>query len=289
MSNERLKAALDHAGITIDELADQAGVDTKTIERWLSGRVPHRRSRQRVARLLGRTPHELWPDAEAPGPDLTPTARDRQSSDLLGAYQAAADAPDWQELLETATREIDLLDLTLHELITTDGIVQLLAEKANQGVEIRILLSDPESVQLIVVQGERDLHPDLTALPALAWEVQRTLGYLQPLLTNPRVHARTHVAAPRNTILRVDDEMLVTLHLWGAPPALEPRLHLRHEQKAGLFARFAHHYELIWQHAAAPVKPDPDRYPDPDEHPAHYQPTRPTGARDGPFGPRRAR
>jgi len=40
MSNERLRAAVLSSGLGIDGVADGLGVDRKTIERWIAGRVP---------------------------------------------------------------------------------------------------------------------------------------------------------------------------------------------------------------------------------------------------------
>src|SRR5579875_2955631 len=73
VSNERLKAAITHAGLDADSLAAQIGVDAKTIERWVSGRGPHRRNRLRLARALATTPDQLWPDHDpAPTPAEPP-------------------------------------------------------------------------------------------------------------------------------------------------------------------------------------------------------------------------
>ncbi|MEV4093607.1 helix-turn-helix domain-containing protein [Streptosporangium saharense] len=39
--NERLRSALVTAGITVRQLAEEVGVDPKTVERWVStGRTP---------------------------------------------------------------------------------------------------------------------------------------------------------------------------------------------------------------------------------------------------------
>ena len=43
MSNERLRAAILSGGLGIDGVANRLGVDRKTIERWIAGRVPYRR------------------------------------------------------------------------------------------------------------------------------------------------------------------------------------------------------------------------------------------------------
>src|SRR5215831_13339452 len=64
MRNERLRGAMSKAGATADALADTVGVDPKTVERWINGRVPHRRHRMAAAHYLGTDDAYLWPDAD---------------------------------------------------------------------------------------------------------------------------------------------------------------------------------------------------------------------------------
>lgn len=40
MANERLRAAILENGLTAPALASDLGVDIKTVERWVNGRVP---------------------------------------------------------------------------------------------------------------------------------------------------------------------------------------------------------------------------------------------------------
>lgn len=55
MANERLRAAIATAGLTIEDVAARAEVDPKTVERWIRlGRLPHRAHRFATAKLLGR-------------------------------------------------------------------------------------------------------------------------------------------------------------------------------------------------------------------------------------------
>ena len=61
MANERLRAGLAAAGMTSAGLAEQIGVDPKSVERWVQlDRVPHRVNRQKVAALLRRDEAYLW-------------------------------------------------------------------------------------------------------------------------------------------------------------------------------------------------------------------------------------
>ncbi|GAB3801555.1 helix-turn-helix domain-containing protein [Micromonospora zhanjiangensis] len=61
--SEALRAAMAEAGETTDSLAAQVGVDPKTAARWLSrGRIPHPRTRLKVATVLRKDIGDLWPD-----------------------------------------------------------------------------------------------------------------------------------------------------------------------------------------------------------------------------------
>jgi lambda repressor-like predicted transcriptional regulator len=63
-TNERLRTAMAQVGVTIDDLADEAGVDPKSVQRWIGGRIPHRRNRWTTAKLLGTDPEWLWPETD---------------------------------------------------------------------------------------------------------------------------------------------------------------------------------------------------------------------------------
>jgi hypothetical protein len=95
------RAQLDPAG-----LAAAVGVDVKTVNRWLAGRVPHQRTRLAVAELLGETEVDVWPQAR---PDLAPGAE--ATAEVIGAYAHRADIPQnvWTSLFVGATQRLDLL------------------------------------------------------------------------------------------------------------------------------------------------------------------------------------
>ena len=63
MPNERLRATLLERGLTPSALGEELGVDHKTVERWIAGRVPYRKYRYDVASRLGVDEAYLWPDA----------------------------------------------------------------------------------------------------------------------------------------------------------------------------------------------------------------------------------
>ncbi|MDQ2759867.1 MAG: helix-turn-helix domain-containing protein [Actinomycetota bacterium] len=231
MTNERLRAALAQAGIEIDDLADAVQVDAKTVRRWLSGGTPYSRHRTRVAKALGVEEHELWPDAQPPTPG---TSR----LELIGAFAHANDvlAPDWRALLKDASERIELLDLTLLEIVSQPGVTDLLAQKAARGCRIRLLISTVDSIFLGV--SEHELNPEYspTQHPELGYEIQLARGHIEPLLGTAGIEVRKYLTMRFNTIIRCDEQMLVTLHLHGTPAREAPVIHLRQADHPGLFS-----------------------------------------------------
>ena len=263
MANEQLKAALKNAGLEPDQLADIVGVDLKTVQRWLSGRQPYSRHRTRIARALNVSERELWPDAQIPK-----AASSRL--ELVGAFAQAGDvlAPDWRTLLKDARERIDLLDFTLTDTLAAPGVPDLLANKAKNGCQIRILISYATRARL-ATDTPLD-QPYKGDEPVAAFEIARSRGHIQQLLGVPGIEARKFATMRFNSITRCDEQMLVTLHLWGTPSQQAPMLHLRVDDHPGLFEQFADHYQSIWENASHPIEPDSDQFPDPDTNPGHY-------------------
>ena len=161
MSNDRLKAALTDAGLDPAQLAELVEVDEKSIGRWLAGATtPYPRHRARVARALGREPHELWPDTDPPTPAPDePPADDKNAAggELLAIHPSGDPLPGlWSELLQTATERVDLLDDTLAHIITGRDTITELVRLADAGCEVRVLVSDRESIHLTISELERN-------------------------------------------------------------------------------------------------------------------------------------
>lgn len=268
MANDRLRAAITQAGLDVDELARRADVDTKTVRRWLSGRTPYGRHRARVAQILGRTEHELWPEVAIPAEP--PDAR----REILGAYAHANDlaAPDWRALLRQAGECIELLGDSLSDILTAPGAIDAIAAKATGGCEVRILIAAPDSIFVRLAAGQLGQEEDEHGITPLEREIELVRGHLEPLLGQPNLQLRRFLADRFNSILRFDDQMLVTLDLWGAPAGRAPLLHLRRDSDDGLFDQFTDHFDSIWQNASEPEHPNPASYPNPAHHPDRYTP-----------------
>src|SRR5947209_7016735 len=143
MRNERLRALLLERGTTLDQLAEHAQVDAKTVERWITrGRTPYRRHRFEVATFLGVDESYIWPDAL--GRDEVAVVSE---SEVVAVYPHRSEVPRdvWGHLFSGAEREIGVLVYSGLFLSEDAGIQKIFKEKAKAGVRVRILLGDPDS------------------------------------------------------------------------------------------------------------------------------------------------
>ena len=107
MANERLRAAIIGANLTIAGLSEMVGVDPKTVERWITkDRVPHRVHRMAVATAVGKDDGFLWPTAVSEA-QRSETSRE----ELVGVHPSRGAIPMalWTGLLAQAQRQIDIL------------------------------------------------------------------------------------------------------------------------------------------------------------------------------------
>jgi hypothetical protein len=252
MANERLRSALGKAAMTNEEVARQAQVDPKTVQKWLAGRVPHPRHRWAVAELVNEDEEYLWPDAPRTAVDGLGGA-----AEILAAFpfRANVDASRWRRLIEQGERQIDILGYTLYFLPQLlPEFVDLLQAKADAGCQIRIVIADPTSEQ-VRLRDEEEQEPI-----TLVARINTSLNAYEPMLEYPNCDIRFQQAPLYNSIYRFDDQMFVTPHLYATPGHSAPLLHLRRLGPAGLFSRFASHFEGIWSDTT-PVRQDRARRP----------------------------
>ncbi len=157
------------------------GVDAKTVNRWLTGRIPHRRTRLAVARILDDAETDLWPQAR---PDLQAGAP--ATAEVLGAYAHRADVPHelWTSLLLNATEKIDILGYAyLFVLELLPDAADIIGTKCRMGAQVRFVFADPDCSH--VLEGDA----------LLSGRIRNALNMLGPLAA---------------TIFRFDNQMIVT-------------------------------------------------------------------------------
>jgi transcriptional regulator with XRE-family HTH domain len=238
MSNERLRKAMANARVSVEDVAEAAEVNPKTVQRWLSGRLPYARHRWAVAKLLQEDEAFLWPEAEtaiAPG--------EQSTAEVVAAYAHRADLPaeHWRELMLGARREIDLLGYALLYLPEANPrMTDVLSNKAAHGCRIRVALVDPDSPEAAQRDAEEQLAGGLLA------RIRTSLRYFSGLRNCDGAEVHLHRTAMYATVLRFDEEMIVTPHLYGRPGYQSPLLRLRHLGAGGIFDTYATHFEDVW-------------------------------------------
>lgn len=243
MANERLRAAIFSSRFSIDDIAHQMGVDRKTIERWIAGRVPYKRHRYDLASLLGADPAYLWPVQAAD------QANDLALAEVVAIYPVRSNVPNdsWLRLFEQAHQRIDILVYAGFWLSEDPAVRRLLLRKAKAHVQIRMLLGDPDSPEV----HQRGLDEGIGS--AISAKIANTIHNYRDLIDAPNTEFRLHDTVLYNSIYRADDEMLGNTHLYGLPAHMNPLMHLRKVPGAELFSSFAESLERVWT-GAQPFK-----------------------------------
>lgn len=246
MANERLRTALLEHGLTPQSLGERLGVDHKTVERWVAGRMPYRRHRYAVASELGKDEAYLWPGALSR--EQVSAASD---SEVLAIYPHRSDVPReaWAELFAGAKREIGVLVYSGLFLSEDAAVRKILQDKGSAGVRVRILLGDPASAQ--VAQRGADEGID----DAQSATIRNAPALYQPLRRSGVLEFRFHKTILYNSIYISDEQLLVNTHVFGVPAALAPVWHLKKVAGGEIASTYLESFERVWE-TGTPV-PEP--------------------------------
>jgi transcriptional regulator with XRE-family HTH domain len=242
MTNERLRSAIQSAGLSIELLSDRAGVDPKTVERWITkDRVPHRAHRDVLTRLLGKPEAFLWPSTESEARTQSASA-----AEFAGLHVSRGGIPagTWTSLLDQASESIDLLAYSasfLHDSVDNYG--EKLLEKAESGVQVRLCFADPDSESVIRRGEEEGIGHLLGARCELTW------AYCSPLLESRGVKARKHDDTVYASIFRFDEVLLANVHSLGTPASHAPVLQIQRVAGGRLFSTYMQSFERTWDRA----------------------------------------
>lgn len=245
MANQRLRDALLRNGMTIEDAAGQAGVDPKTVERWITtGRTPYPKHRHRIATLLGEAGSYLWPDAL----DVE-TSVEVAESEVVQVYpnRNAVSHQVWDRLLGQASARVDVLVYVGMFLTENPAFVPALRAKGGGGGRVRLLLGDPDSREV-----QRRSADEGIGRAAISAKIRNALAFFGKLDGAPGVEVRCHGTTLYNSIYRYDDEMIVNPHVYGIPAPHAPALHLRRLSAGCLFETYAQSFDRVWETAKAP-------------------------------------
>jgi transcriptional regulator with XRE-family HTH domain len=246
--NERLRGCLVAAQLTVSDVAARLRVDSKTVERWVAKeRVPYPAHRRAMAELLKTTEAYLWPDVLD---NVRTTSTSKAELVTLYPDRGAVPGDLWRSLIESTKDRIDVL--VFAGLFLPDGypeLAKVLVSKAERGTEIRFALGDPLS-DAVRLRGEEERIGE-----GMAARVRLSLTYLADAIGTSGVEVRFHSTTLYNSIYRFDDDMLVNTHVYGAPAAQSPVLHLRRLAGGRLFDHYQTSFERVWQLATPTTAP----------------------------------
>lgn len=242
MSNERLRHAMAAAHLTVEDLAREVEVDPKTVERWITKeRVPHRRHRWATSKLLGRDEIYLWPSAE----DQL-RLRSGVGTELVALYPHRGAVPQqlWTSLIGDAQHHLDVLVFAgLFIFDSNPDFGRTVSTKAQTGLQARLLFGDPAS-QVVSDRGDEEGIGE-----GMAARIHTSLRYLGPVHEVSGVEVRLHDRILYNSLFRFDDDLLVNMHVYGAPAPQNPVMHLRRVPGGRLFDHYLESFNHVWQQA----------------------------------------
>lgn len=233
--NETLRRALADARLGEEDVSSALSVDPKTVQRWVAGRTPQRRHRWGLADLLGQHELALWPEIARIG-DVSSCPEIQSTYPNRGAVPRET----WHRLFASATEEIGLLVYAGLFLAEDVELLRLLADKASNGVRVRVLLGDPDS-PAVVARGEEEGIGD-----AVSAKVRNAIRLFRPLLAADAAEISLHATVLYNSLYRADDELLANPHVLGLPAAHAPVLHLHGPGDSDLMRTYLESFERVW-------------------------------------------
>ena len=238
--NDTLRRAMFDARLTEGDLATRLAVDPKTVRRWLDGRLPYPRHRNDLARLLAVQEFELWPELAA-----IHAARSRPA-EVTAVYprRTSIAQEGWRSLFASAKHEISILAYSALFLAENAGLLQLLADRSSEGVQINIALGSPESAHVAQRGADEEIGEAMSA------KIRNALVLYRRLVDSAGIQLRLHDTVLYNSIYRSDDQVLVNTHIYGFPASMAPVLHLRRVAGGTMVSSYLDSFERVWDGAA---------------------------------------
>ncbi|MFE1077218.1 XRE family transcriptional regulator [Nocardiopsis alba] len=236
--NAALRKALAEAQLTETDVAAHLGVDPKTVRRWLSGQRPYPRHRWALADLLQTEEHNLWPDLNRPTGDRNPLP---EHAYRVYAHRWQIPREVWWDLFSSAEQEIGILVYSGLFLADDAGILNLLRARAQDGVNVRILIGNPESQQ--VKQRGKDEEIGET----LAARAQNALILFRTLMEIDTIEVRTHSTVLYNSIYMTEKRILANHHIYGLPAAKSPVIEIDPNVSLDMSKAYTKSFEQVWE------------------------------------------
>jgi transcriptional regulator with XRE-family HTH domain len=227
-------------GFSEGRLAAAAGVDVKTVGRWVRGEsLPQAINARATADALGCDPQALWPD-------MFPTMRPPGTGTVaVSVYGSRADVPVtvWAQLFDSAVEQIDIL--VYGGTFLFDGVPRLQDAhySCRTGSRYPVHRWRPG-----VRRGNATRRGGRDRV-SLAARCQMTLTRLQSLVDCAGLEVRTHATPLYTSIFRADDTLIANPHLYGAPASDNPAIFIRRDDAAELWRHHQLAFERVWNTA----------------------------------------
>ncbi|MEV4013116.1 XRE family transcriptional regulator [Nonomuraea angiospora] len=165
------------------------------------------------------------------------------SGEVRAVYQHRHDVPQvvWRELFASATDDIGILAYSGLFLAEDASIMRSMAERAREGVKVRVLLGDPDSPEVAARGTDENIGPDV-----MAARIRNALALYRPLYGLQGIEIRLHATVLYNSIYRADHMILVNTHAYGIPAAQAPVTHLQADENEGSAAIYLDSFERVW-------------------------------------------
>lgn len=237
-TNERLRGSIAAAGLDLPTVADAAGVDAKTVERWITkGRTPHRRHRDVVSKALAVEDTYLWPA-------LMSDAKTQAASvaELLELHPSRSAVPYevWQQLIKGTREAFEVLMYAATFLFEQHDLGSVIRQKSQEGVRVRILIADEASDAVRRRSEEEGTTGGLQA------RIQLHRRYLNEVVDLPGVEVRTHGTTLYNSLFRFDQDLLVNGHAYGSLAGQNPVMHLRRVPGGRMWDHYMRSFDEVW-------------------------------------------
>jgi transcriptional regulator with XRE-family HTH domain len=238
--NERLREAVDSSGYDEATIATRLGVDPKTVERWITGRIPYPRYRRALADLLNVDERKLWPQTAQRS-----VAQSQEPAKVQATYAHRWAVPRslWLRLFSSAQQEIGILAYAALFLAEDDGILRILADRACAGVRVRILLGDPTSRQ-VADRGTGEGIGD-----AISAKIKNSLALFGDLPNIETTELRLHSTTLYASIYRADNDLLINTHAYGFSASHAPIIHVRHTVSGDMAETYLASFDRVWTEA----------------------------------------
>lgn len=236
--NTALREALAASRLTETDVAAHLGVDPKTVRRWLSGTRPYPRHRWALAELLQVQEDRLWPQKSHSTEKRAPLS---ERAHRVYPHRWEVPREVWHDLFNEAEQEIGILVYSGLFLADDAGVLQLLGAQARSGVNVRILLGEPESAPVKQRGRDEQIGEAMVGRASNAFLLFRTLHGIK------RMEIRAHSTILYNSIYFTEKRILVNHHVYGLPAAKSPVIEINRNTSSEIFDIYVRSFDLVWK------------------------------------------